>query len=105
MKRSNALGLAGIVVGAVALGHAQTEAPKNLVGAEFPCVYTNPPAPHQLTAKFLETIGDATYATGIEIRSDNLTIRSENAVCHDNGECELSGKVTVTLTGQKSQVK
>ena len=73
MKRSNALELAGIVVGAV-LGHAQTEPPKNLAGAEFPCIYTKPPAPYQLTAKFLETIGEATYATGIEIRSDTLII-------------------------------
>ena len=105
MKRSSALGLAGIVIGAVAFGHAQTEAPKNLAGAEFPCIYTKPPTPFQLTAKFLETIGDATFATNIEIRSDNMTIRSENAVCHGDGECELTGKVTVTLTAQKTQVK
>jgi hypothetical protein len=105
MKRSNALGLAGIVMGAVALGHAQIDAPKNLAGAEFPCTYTKPASPYTMTAKFLETIDNATFATGFQVQSDNVTIRAENAVCHGNGECELTGTVTVTMTPRKTQGK
>ena len=103
MKRANALVLTGIVIGTVGFGHAQTEAPKNLAGAEFPCTYTKPASPYRLTAKFFETINDATYATALQVQSDNVTIRAENAICHGNGECELSGKVTLTLpsTSQK----
>jgi hypothetical protein len=105
MNKSKAIAFVGVVIATVALSHAQTEAPRNLAGAEFPCTYTKPSAPYEMTVKFLETINGETFATGFQVRSDNVTIRSENAVCRAGGECELTGNVTLTLTPQKVQIK
>jgi hypothetical protein len=100
MKKANAVLLIGLVSGAVLVIDAQTEPPKNLAGVDFPCTY-NKPITHNITAKFFETINDATFATNFQIESGNMILRAETAVCQPSGECELRGKVTVNLTASK----
>jgi hypothetical protein len=92
---------AGLFFGAAMISHAQTDAPKNSAGAEFPCTY-NKPITHNITAKFFETINDAIFATNFQIESGNMILRAETAVCEPDGECELRGKVTVNLTSKPS---
>jgi hypothetical protein len=88
-----------LVVGALIALHAQAEGPKNLAGVDFPCTY-NKPITHNITAKFFETINDATFATNFQIETGNMILRAETAVCQPSGECELTGKVTVNLTAK-----
>lgn len=104
MTDMKALISVGLVVGAVVLNHAQTEGPRNLAGADFPCTY-NKPITQKTTAKFLETINDVTFATGFEIQSGSMILRAESAMCQANGECALTGKVTVTLSAQQPAPK
>lgn len=98
MKKTAALLIGLIMVGAVMLSDAQTTAPTNLAGAEFPCNY-HQPGPNVTTAKFLETVNDVTFLTGnVEVRRSNIIVRADSAICQPNGECELNGKVTMTLS-------
>jgi hypothetical protein len=90
----------GFVMGAILFGQAQTEAPRNLAGAEFPCTYTAPQA-HKMTADFVETVNEVTFATGFQIESGTITLRATNARCDAGAECELTGKVTVKMTAPK----
>jgi hypothetical protein len=99
MTKANAVLMVGFVVGAVIVIHAQTEPPKNLAGVDFPCTY-NKPTTHNITAKFIETINDATFATNFQIETGNMILRAETAVCQPSGECELTGKVTLNLAAK-----
>ena len=86
-----------VLIVTLAAFSSQTVPPKNLAGAEFPCSYEKG-TPNTGSVKFHETVGDVTFFTGdVQIRSANVLIRADSARCEADGDCKLSGAVTVTL--------